>query len=404
MGYSMRAVLLAAGLTLAACPTMAQEALRPPIGKPLASAKSYLAAHSYAKAMAAVRTADAVPGKTAYESFVIEEMRAAIASASGDTPLAQRTYADLLASGRVPASEQIKLLQAEASLSYQQKDYAGVISWTERYLKAGGTDPAMHNLIIEAYYLKGDFAEAAKLQLAQIQAEYRAHQKPTENQLQLLYRCQTSTKDSAGALTTMSALIYFYPKPDYWLNVIDTLRTKPGFNDRLNLDLDRLELALGGIITKPDDMMETIELALQIPLPGEAKAITDKAYADGVLGTGPEAPREQRLRDLVNKTYTQVLPTLPKTEADAATDHDGNRLALLGAQYASYGNYDKGIVLLLAALHKDQLRHPDDTKLALALAYLKAGQKPKAIATFKTVGGTEGAGDIAKLWLLYLHG
>jgi tetratricopeptide (TPR) repeat protein len=95
---------------------------------------------------------------------------------------------------------------------------------------------------------------------------------------------------------------------------------------------------------------------------------------------------------------------LPKTEADAATDHDGNRLALVGAQYASYGNYDKGIVLLLAALHKDQLRHPDDTKLALALAYLKAGQKPKAIATFKTVGGTEGAGDIAKLWLLYLHG
>ncbi len=396
----LRSMLLATAV-LASAPAYAQDALRPAVGKPLASAKSFMAAHNYAKAMAAVRAADAVSGKTANESFIIEEMRASIASASGDTATAQRTYQDLLASGRVPPAEQVKLLMAEASISFTQKNYPATVGWIDKYFKAGGTDPAMHTLLINTYYEQGNFAEAGKLQAAQVQAEYRAKQKPTESQLQLLYRCQTGTKDSAGAFTTMSALIYFYPKPDYWLNVIDTVRRKPGFSDRLVLDLDRLELALG-LIKTPADMMEMIELALQIPLPGEAKAITDKAYADGILGTGAEAAREQRLRDLVNKTADSTLPTLTKTEAEAATDHDGNRLALLGEQYVSYGNTDKGIVLLLAGLHKDALRHPEDVKLSLALAYVKAGQKPKALAAFKAVGGNEGAGDIAKLWLLYI--
>jgi hypothetical protein len=104
----------------------------------------------------------------------------------------------------------------------------------------------------------------------------------------------------------------------------------------------------------------------------------------------------------VNKTYTETRPTLAKTEADAATDHDGNRLAILGAQYASYGDYPKGIALIQAALKKGGLRHPEDTKLSLAMAYLQAGNKPQAVATLKTVGGNEGAGDIARLWLLHL--
>jgi hypothetical protein len=397
----IRVTMLAAGLVLSAAPSFAQEALRPAIGKPLASSRSYLQAHNYPKAMAQLRVADAVGGKTANETFVIEEMRAAIAQASGDTTLAARTYQDLLASGRVPPAEQLKLMQAEASIAFQQKNYAGVVSWTERYLKAGGTEPSMRGLLIDGYYLQNKFAEAGRLELANVQAEMRARQKPGEDQLQLLYRCQSETKDGAGALLTMSQLIYFYPKPDYWKNAIFTVQSKAGFSDRLTLDLDRLELAVG-IPKTADETMEMIELALQIPLPGEAKSLTDQAYAAGVLGTGPEAPREQRLRDLVNKTYTETRPTLAKTEADAATDHDGNRLAILGAQYASYGDYPKGIALIQAALKKGGLRHPEDTKLSLAMAYLQAGNKPQAVATLKTVGGNEGAGDIARLWLLHL--
>ena len=140
-----------------------------------------------------------------------------------------------------------------------------------------------------------------------------------------------------------------------------------------------------------------------MPAPGEAKAITDQAFANNTLGTGPEASRQQRLRDLVNKTYDSEQKQLPTREAEAQSEHDGNAAARLGEEYVSYGNYAKGIPLIQTALKKDALNHPDDTKLHLALAYMKAGQKAQAISTFRTVGGKDGAGDIARLWLIWLQ-
>jgi tetratricopeptide (TPR) repeat protein len=394
---ALSAALLAAAL--AASPAAAQEALRPAIGKPLLSAKSFLAAHNYAKAMAAVRAADAVPGKTAHETLVIEQMRAAIAQESGDTTTAAAAYQQLLASGQLPPGEAAKLMQGEVSIAFKQKNYANVVYWADRYLKAGGTEPGMRTYLIQGYYLQGKYAEAAKLQIAQIQAETRGGRAPVEAQLQLLYSCQTHLGDKTGQLATIKQLVTYYPKPDYWLNVIDNIRTKPGFPDRLLLDVYRLEFSLN-LVNKPDDAMDMAELALQAKLPGLAKEIVDKCFASGLLGTGPQAPRQLRLKALVEKTYDADRKALGQEDAAAAGERDGNALLALGETYVSYGMFDKGLPMMQAAMQKDSLLHPEDAKLQLGLAYWAAGQKPKAIATLKTVGGTDGAGDLAQLWLL----
>ncbi len=49
-------------------------------------------------------------------------------------------------------------------------------------------------------------------------------------------------------------------------------------------------------------------------------------------------------------------------------------------------------------IKKGGLRRPEDAKLHLGIAYLQAGQKAKALQTFKTVGGTDGAAELARLW------
>ncbi len=398
----MRAVLLASTLAFAATTgANAQEALRPALGKPLEAAKSYLASRNCARAMASVRAADAVGGKSAYESFVTEEMRGAVAQQCGDTATASRTYQQMLDSGRVSGAEAQRLMLAEVSMAYTQRNYANVVYWAERYIKSGGTDPNVRTFLIQGYYLQGKYAEAGQLQSQQIAAAQKAGQRPTENQLQLLYNCQQHTNDAAGSLRTMYQLLYYYPKPDYWLNVIDNLRRKPGFSDRLTLDVDRLQLALG-LIKTAADYMEMTELALQVPLPGEAKAIVDQGYTAGALGTGTEAPRQQRLRDLVQRTYDSELKALPAAATAAANEHDGNHLVAVGAEYVSYGQYDQGLALMQQGIQKGGLDHPEDVKLHLGLAYLKAGRKPQAVATLRSVDGREGAGDLARLWLLYL--
>jgi hypothetical protein len=379
----------------------AAQALPPAVGQPLERAKSFLSAHRYPQAMQQVNIASS-KATTSEERFIVEEMRASVAQQSGDTATAARTFASLLASGKVPPSEQLKLIQAEVGIAYQQKNYPSAISWLQRYFKAGGNAPEMRDLLISAYYQNNDFADAAKLESQVIAAELRARQVPKEVQLQLLARCQDNLHDSAGFQNTMVQLVTYYPKPDYWANLVHNVEVSPGFSDRLTLDLDRLKLALG-TITSANDYMEMAELALQGPLPGEAKAILDQGFTAGVLGTGPEASRQQRLRALVNKTYTSELADMPKREADAEGAHDGNPLVSLGEEYDSYGNYAKGIPLIEQGQAKDELRHPEDTKLHLALAYYKSGNKAKAIQLLRTVNGKDGSAGLARLWILYIN-
>ena len=135
-------------------------------------------------------------------------------------------------------------------------------------------------------------------------------------------------------------------------------------------------------------------------MPGLAKDIVDKCFASGLLGTGPDAARHARLKALVEKTYAADKADLGKEDAAAQSDHDGNALFALGLTYSSFGMNDKGLPMMEQALVKDDLRHPEDDKLDLALAYMQAGQKAKAIAALKKVGGSDGTADLAQLWLL----
>lgn len=403
--------LVGAGLGLSLVPhsplgiaaAHAQEAdkLRPEVGKPLQKAQDFVKQHKLSEAAAEVREADGAKNKTAYESFVIEEMRGSIAQASGDLAGAAKSYEAQLASGRVSGAEQTKLVMAVASMSYQAKDYPKAITWIQRYFKEGGTDPAMRTLLIQSYYLSGDYANAGKAQNEQIVAEEKAGTKPPEDQLQLLAACQTQAKDNVGFSATMEKLVTYYPKKDYWAQLIHGLQVKPGFSDRLTLDLDRLQLAVGTLATSAQ-YMDMAQISLQAGLTGEAKTIVDKGYASGVLGTGAEAARQQRLKDLVTRTIADDQKTMGSGDADAASAKDGQALFDIGAKYVSYGQFDKGIPAMEQGLRKDALKHPEDAKLHLGLAYLAAGQKAKAVQMLKTVAGTDGTADLARLWVLQI--
>jgi tetratricopeptide (TPR) repeat protein len=391
-------------VSIVACTPVAlhAQALRPAVGKPLEAARSMLAAHNYAKAMAEVRQADGVAGKTAHEQAVIDQMRAAIAQQSGDTATASAAYRKLLDSGAVSGVEAQRLIESEASIAYGKGEWANVIYWSDRYNKAGGTDPAVRAIYVSAYYKQGNYAQAARLVSAQIAAETHGGRPPREEQLQLLYSCQQHLNDKAGELATIKQLVTYYPKADYWLNVIDNLRTKPGFSDRLLLDVYRLEFSLG-LVNKPDDAMDYAELALQAKLPGEAKDVVDRSFAGGLLGTGPEASRHERLRALVDKSYAATKAQLGHDDVEAASDHDGNRLLALGETYVSFGDFAHGVPMIEQAVRKDELRHPDDAKLQLGLAYWKSGDKRHAVAELRSVGGNDGVADLAQLWILRIQ-
>ena len=66
--------------------------------------------------------------------------------------------------------------------------------------------------------------------------------------------------------------------------------------------------------------------------------------------------------------------------------------------YTGLGQYDKGIALMQKGLAKPGLKNPEDARLHLGIAYLRAGNRTKAVETLRAVKGTDGAADLARLW------
>ena len=80
--------------------------MRPDVGKPLQAAQELIKAGKYKEALAKVREADAVGGKNANESYLVERMRIAAASGAGDIDTAAKSFEALAASGKVARGRQ----------------------------------------------------------------------------------------------------------------------------------------------------------------------------------------------------------------------------------------------------------------------------------------------------------
>lgn len=396
----MQTIRLAlASLALLASLAHAQEALRPEVGKPLQAAQELIKAQKYKEALAKVRDAEAVPNKTAGESYMVERMRIAAASGAGDAELAARSFEALKASGKLPAAEQLRMLESLAGSFYRAKDYAKTITWGKRYLAEGGSNTQIRTLVIQSQYLAGDYAGAAKELVVEVQADDKAGRVTPEDRLTLLLNAAQRANDASAQMMAMEHLVAHYPKKTYWSDMLARLQRKPGFSDRLALDTYRLMLATGSM-RNANDYMEMAQLAVQAGLPGEGQQVVDKGFAAGVLGTGTpaEADRHRRLKELVAKRAAEEKQGLAAREAQAASARRGDELVNLGFSETFLGEPKKGLALMEQGIAKGGLKRAHDAKLHLGIAYLAAGDPAKAQAVLKTVAGQDGTADLARLW------
>ena len=381
----------------------AQDAVRPEIGKPLQAAGALLKSSKYKDALAKIREVDGVPNKTANETYLIESMRGSAATGIGDNETIIRSFESVVASGKAPAATQLKYVEALAGAHYRARDYAATNKWASRYLREGGGNSQIRTLLIQSYFQAGDFGNSAKESLIDIQADERAGRTPSEEKLQLLANSYLRQKNTTGYIATIEKLLNYYPKKSLWADVISRLQKKPGFSDRLALDVYRMQLATGNL-TAANDYMEMSQLALQSGFPGEAKKVVDEGYASGALGKGAEVDRQKRLRDLVEKRVAEnqkaiTAGSAEETAANAATD--GNAQVSLGYNLFTSGQAAKGIGMMESGIKKGALKRPDDAALRLGTSLIQSGQKAKGAQALKTVKGADGAQDLANLWVLF---
>src|SRR5438445_13471882 len=198
---------------------------------------------------------------------------------------------------------------------------------------------------VRAVYFGRHFAGAAKYLMKDMEGEEQSGRATTEEQLQLLANSCTQIKDAACYGKAMEMLVAYYPKRDYWLSVIYSVATRPGFSERLALDVARLKIETG-TMRGADEYLDAAQLALQDGFPMEAVRIIDKGYASGALGTGPEAARHKRLKDMAARNLAEDKKALAREDSQSVAAKDGRAPFNEGFNYVLLAKPEQWLALM----------------------------------------------------------
>lgn len=393
---SIAPALALALVMLCGGPALSQETVRPEFGSPLMAAQELLRAGKHKDALARLREAEAVPNRTAYETYLLDRLRGSAAAGAGDDATALTAFDAVLASGRVQGAERLQILEALAGTAFRLKNYPRAITYADRHSTEGGRSAGLDRLRINAYYLSGDHAGVVKLLQRDVQAAEKPEPQVDETLLRMLAASQAQLKDDEGYLATLEKLLRYHPKKEYWADALPRVARQAGMLDRSGIDLLRLMLATQ-TLESAEQYMELGQLAVRAGVPAEARRVVEAGYAAGLLGTGTEADRHKRLRELATKQASEDQATLKPDVVGRPPE----AVAATGLALVSIGRFDQGLPMVEQALAKPGLRRAEETRLHLGQAYLAAGQPARAAEAFAAVTGSGPFPTLARFWRLY---
>lgn len=405
---ALLALTFAAGLSGAAfaadapAPAASQPAnsVSPAFAKPFNEAQDLLKAGNGAAALAKLKEIDAIPELNPYEKYLLLRVRAPAEYAASDNTAAIADFEALLANDQMPAADKLSIMKALASILYTAEQYPKAAAAIQRYLDAGGDDPQLRELLPQTQYIAKDYATAAKGFRAQVDATYAAGKVPPEKTLRLLASSYAQSDNDAAYVWVLDRLAVAYPKADYWKELIARAAHTEKFSDRLYLDNYRLKAqALGAV--GDSERLSYASLASRAGYPEETKRILDEAYASKPF-TGNDLAEANKMRGDANKAVATDHAQQSVNESAARSAKDGNALVSLGLLLTVDGNAQQGAQMIEQGIAKGGLRNPEEARLHLGYAQVKAGRDADARKTFDGItSGPNGIVPMAHVWSLY---
>jgi len=390
------AVLASAGSALAA---EKQPTVSPKVQKQLHDAQEALKAKKYQDAIAKLSEADGVSGKTAYDQHVINEFLAnAYINTQNYAEAAKRLEAEV-DDGFTPDSEKPQTVRAITEINYQQKNYDKAIEFGTRAIKQGYANEQTRVVVSQAYYLKGDWKGTLKFVDPMVDTQIKAGETPKKDILLLAYSACQKLHDDGCVTHEMEKLVTYYPQPDYWAQLLYSIRQQTSGNEANLLQTYRL-MSDVDVLQSPDDYSEMASLAMEQGSAGEAQHILEKALAKNIFTEQRVRERNQRLLESAKKQASADQATLGKQEQDANAAPTGQKNYAVGLAYLGYGQYDKAVDQLSKSLSKGSLKNEAQAQLLLGIAELKAGHKDDAVKSFHAVKGDPSLERLASLWSL----
>jgi tetratricopeptide (TPR) repeat protein len=403
----VRALLLGAGLaaTTAMAPVspadaQAKQTNSAKLAKPLKEANDDIKAKKYADAIAKLKDAEGTAGKTAYDQHLINDMLSFAYIKTSDYADAAKVMEVEVDDGFTPAADIPAKIRALAEINYQLKNYDKAIEFGNRAIKSGAADEQMRTIVGQSYYLKGDWKGTLKFEDPLVDNQVKAGETPKNESLQLILSSCVKLNDSACETRALERIVTYYPKPDYWYQLLYTLRQQTSGNDANTLQTYRL-MSEVDVLKNPDDYTEMAQLAIEAGSPGEAVSILEKGLARNIFTDQRTKDRNQRLLESAKKAATADQASLPKVEKEADAVPNGMKSVGVGLAHLGYGQYDKAADWISKGLTKGGVKDEAQARLLLGIAQLKSGHKDDAVKSFHAVKGDAALERLAGLWTLH---
>ncbi len=401
----VKVVAITGLLGIAALPAMAQDdactgrgKLSKKLSKPIAAAEEAFRNKDWPTVLAKVQEAEGIDAeKTEWDKFWMAEFKGI-----ANTNLKQYEQAApaLEAAVNSPCMEEAvkkDRLRVLSQVEYSLKDWPKAIQYGDAAIKAGG-DPELAVFVGNAYYASNDYKNAQRVLSEFITGQETAGKKPEEQSIRILQSACLNLDDEACVSQQSDRLVAFYPKLEYWQQVIGGM-LRDSKNDKHLINI--LRLAQGAdSLTKADEFNELGRLAVDVGLPGEAQQALAEGEKKGVFKTADEKARNTRLAEIARKAAALDKTTLDAQDARAKAKPTGDADVKLGAAYLSYSQPERAAEVLNRGIAKGGVKDADEANLLLGIAYLRANNKEGAAKAFQTVKTDPMLARIAKLWLI----
>lgn len=382
----------------------AEEPAKPKISRqvaiPLQAAQKAMQAKQWDTALAELKKAQAVDKKTPVEEYQIDEFLGYILLQQKKYQQAAVVFERMLNSGLVPPDQVDERTKAVAQMYFQEKEYKKAIEWARKWLDKHPNQEDMMVLLGQAHYLQEDYKNSADVMSKVVSNAERAGQTPKENYIQIVMSSYFKMDNKDGIADSLKKLVRYYPKAEYWNNLLDIYRRKSS-GDRVTLGYYRLMNDVG-VLKDPADYMESAQLSIEAGVPGEAQSTVEKGMENGTLKSTDktEQGRYNRLLTAAKKSATSDRASLGQQAKEAAKATQGQAEVGLGQAYLSYGMLDEAVAAMQSGLKKGGVTDADEAQISLGIAYLKKGQRDQARQAFKAVKSDGKWGDLADLWAL----
>lgn len=377
----------------------AKQSVSKAVVKQIQAAQKAIEAKNWGECSSQLRQASALPGKTPYDDYAVNELLGFCAIRGNDFATAARALEAGLNAGFLAQDQVPSRVRALSQVNYQLKNYAKSIDYGNRAIRGGFADDDIYVLVAQAYYIQGDHKGTLRFVSDWVEGVEKRGQAPKENALQLMLSSCLKLDDSECTTMALEKLVSRYPKDEYWQNLMQKL-LRSDATDRVMLNVYRLA-AVVNAMRRADDYIEMAQLAIEAGLPGEAQSVLEQGINKKVIAEARDIDRANRLLATAKRQADADRATLSTQEKEAAAAKTGDAEVRLGQAFLSYGMNDKALAAIQRGIARGNLRNPAEAQLSLGMAQLQLGNKSEAAKAFRAARGDATLSRVGNLWALH---